>query len=322
MKAIIYDAAGTVYELPVLLRWDVSHGFCSPCDSFDISFLYDAAMLPILRAACRFYAEHEGETVFSGIVDEVEIKADSSGCIAELHGRGNQALLLDSEAESADYYGADTAFILDRHVRALGVTDIDVGACAGKSASLSVSSGESHWSVVQRYAEFCLGVRPRFTPGGKLILDGGESGRTLTVDGSTAVTEQMFAQERYGVISEALVKSRARYGGSVKVENESFSAIGGQSRRVISVPRKTGFDAMRHTGAYQIEKSGADFVRCRLTVPQCFAAFPGDRVLLEKTPLGVTGEYFVSASRCYASGTDCGTVLDLRQTYAPTLKNG
>ena len=39
MKAIIYDAAGTAYELPVLLRWDVSHGFCSPCDSFDISFL-------------------------------------------------------------------------------------------------------------------------------------------------------------------------------------------------------------------------------------------------------------------------------------------
>ena len=319
MDAVIYDAAGAEYVLPVLLRWDVSHGFCSPCDSFEAEFLYTAEQLPTLTAVCRIRAWHEGGQVFDGVVDEVEVKADKTGCTAVLHGRGNQALLLDSEAESADYYGADTAFIIDRHVRALGVTDIDVGSCAGKSASLSVNSGESHWSVLQRFAEFCLGVSPRFAPDGKLILDGADSGRVLTVDGSTAVTAQIFAQERYGVISEATVKSRARYGGSVTVKNESFAAIGGQSRRVVSVPRKTGFDAMRHTGAYQIGKSGADFIRCRMTLPQCFAAFPGDKVVLQKTPLGVTGEFFVSASRCYANGTDCATVLDLRQRYAPTL---
>ena len=321
MEAVIYDAAGAAYALPTLLRWDVSHGFCSPCDSFEAAFLYDASMLPALRSACRFVGTYGGETVCCGVIDELEVKADPNGCLAVLRGRGYQALLLDSEAESADYYNADTAFILDRHVRPFGVTDVEVGACAGKSASLSVNSGESHWSVVQRFAEFCLGVKPRFTPGGRLLLDGAESGRTFTVDERTPVTAQVFAQERYGVVSRALVKNRAR-GTQTAVENESFAAIGGQSERVINVPRKTGFDAMRHTGAYQIGKSGADFLRCRLTLPQCFAAFPGDRVVLERTPLGVSGEFFVSASRCCADGTGCETVLELRQTYAPVLRNG
>ena len=311
MEATIYDAAGGSYGLPVLLSWEISHGFCSPCDSFAVTFLYEKSMLPALKAACRFSAVHGGETVFYGVVDEFELSAGSGGCLCALRGRGMQALLLDSEAESAEYYEADTDFILGRHVRPLGVTDIETSGLAGKTASLTVSSGESHWSVVKRFAEFCLGVRPRFTAAGRLLLDGGTSGRRFTVDGNTPVTAQSYGQDRYGVISEALVKNRA-LGTSVTVENAAFRAIGGRCARVINVPRKTRFDAMRHTGAYQIAQSSVDFIRCRLTLPALFAAFPGDTAVLADTPLGVTGEFTVSASRCFANGKSAGTVLDLR----------
>lgn len=312
MEAVIYDNSGKATALPTLLRWDFSHGFCSPCDSFEATFLYDPPLLNALKAACRFRAVHEGGTVFFGVVDEFEAGADGTGCVCVLRGRGMQALLLDSQAESAEYYGADAAYILKRHVTPFGITDVDVGALGGKKASLSVSSGESHWSVLSRFAEFCLGVIPRFTPEGRLLLDGEHSGRSFTVTAATPVTAQVFAQDRYGVISEAIVKNRA-LGTSLTVRNEGFLAMGGKCVRVVNVPRKTGFDAMRHTGAYQIGKSKGDLIRCRLTLPALFAAFPGDRAVLESTPLGVTGEFYVSASRCFAAGASAGTVLDLRQ---------
>lgn len=312
MEAIIYDKAGAGKPLPVLLSWNISHGFCSPCDSFEVTFLYDTPLLETLKAACRFRAVHDGKTVFFGVVDEFEASAGTGGCVCALRGRGMQAPLLDSQAESAEYYGADIAYILSRHAAPFGVTDVNAAGLAGRSASLEVSSGESHWSVVSRFAEFCLGVTPRFTPEGTLVLDGGRSGNSFTVTAATPVTAQTFAQDRYGVLSEAIVKNRS-LGTALTVQNEDFLAMGGKCVRVINVPRRTGFDAMRHTGAYQIAKSRTGLTRCRLALPALFAAFPGDRAVLENTPLGVTGEFYVSASRCFAGGASAGTVLDLRQ---------
>lgn len=312
MEGRIINAAGTEYALPVLLGWEISHGFCSPCDSFEVRFLYTGAMLEPLKKACRFTAEHDGETVFSGVVDEVELLADARGCTAMLRGRGLQALMMDSQAESADYSGADLPFILGRHVTPLGIRQLDkTGVPAGKKAALSVSSGESHWSVLSRYTEFCLGLRPRFSRDGTLVLNGEDSGRLLHIGADTPLTQQRFVQDRYGVLSGVLVKNRV-LGTAVTVENKEFQAMGGQCGRVINVPRYTGFDTMRHTGEYQIRKSMAGLEYCRVTLPQLFAAFPGDRVQMEDTPLGIGGTFRVESSRCTAGSTSAGTVLELR----------
>ena len=102
MTGYITGCDGAVGRLPTLLSWDICHGFCSPCDSFEVSFLYEPEMLPTLQKAVRFRAEHEEEIVFSGMVDEVELSADEAGYTAVLRGRGLQALLLDTEADAAD----------------------------------------------------------------------------------------------------------------------------------------------------------------------------------------------------------------------------
>ena len=311
MDAWIYDVHGQSSYLPVLLAWDFSHGFCSPCDCFAVRFLYSPEMLEPLRAACRFRAAYEGKCVFSGVVDELELSAGPDGCFAVLRGRGLQALLLDSEAESADYAAADLAFLLDRHVLPFGVTELALPEGGPVRAALTVRSGESHWSVLRRYAEFCLGLRPRFSPEGRLILDGADSGRHVTLDGSTPATSQRLVQDRYGVISDVIVKNRVA-GSSVTVENAPFKAMGGKCVRVLNVPRYTGFDAMRHTGQYQIEQSRAELLRWTVTLPECFAAFPGDRVTVTGSPLGLAGEFRVESSRCRADGSAAGTTLELR----------
>ena len=311
MEAWIYDAAGRCSELPVLLGWEMSYGFCSPCDCFEVRFVYVPEMQPALRAACRFRAAWEGKTVFFGVVDELELSAGPGGCIGVLRGRGMQALLLDSEAESAEYTGADLRFLLERHVLPFGVTLGDAPAAGCTPVSLSVRSGESHWSVISRYAEFCLGLRPRFDTEGRLLFDGADSGRRLRCGWDTAVTEQKLVQDRYGVISDVIVK-HSTGGGSVTVENPAFKALGGKCVRVLNVPRRTGFDAMRHTGQYQIERSGREFLSLRITVPECFAALPGDRITLENSPLGADGAYAAESVRSFADGTNAGTVLVLR----------
>lgn len=311
MEAYVYDAKGQCWQLPVLLRWEFSHGFCAPCDCFAVEMPFSQELVAILKTACRFRAAENGETVFFGVVDEAEFEATATGCIAALRGRGMQALLLDSEAERADYYAADMAFLLAKHAAPLGISAVDATGAQGRRAALSVSSGESHWSVLRRFAEFCLGLRPRFRPDGVLVVDGAESGKVLRVGGDTAVCAQRFGLDRYGVITDAIVKNRV-YGTRTQVRNEEMLALGGKCVRVINVPRYTALDAMRHTGAYQIEKSSADMLRCRLTLAEPFAAFPGDRVLMETSPLGINGAFSVESSRSFADGKSAGTVLDMR----------
>ena len=310
MTGTIFGYTGRSGTLPPLLSWDISHGFGSPCDSFEVSFVYDPAMLSALEEAVRFQARHGGRTVFSGVVDEFELSADRSGCVAVLRGRGMQALLLDNQAEAADYTHATTAFILDRHARPWGVTDIDCTGLESAAGDVSVSSGDSHWSVVRDFARFCGGGKPRFDRTGRLLLDGRRGGENVTVDGKTPLHAQTYTQDRYGVISQVLVKNRV-LGSSVTVDNAAFLAQGGSCRRVLNVPRKTGYDAMRHTGRYQIESSQETFRRCSLTVPELFAAFPGDRMRMESSPLGIRGDFLVWSSRCWADSGSAGTVLEL-----------
>lgn len=311
MTGFITLCSGESRALPELLSWDVTHGFCSPCDCFEVSFLYSPEMLTTLEEAVCFKAVHEEETVFSGVVDEMELSADAAGCAAVLRGRGMQALLLDNEAESADYTGAAADFILERHAAPWGVPDADCTGLEKVRASLSVGAGESCWSVIDKFAQFCAGVRPRFSPEGRLILDGERGGKVRKITAATPVSAQGFVQDRYGVISSALVKNRV-LGREAAVDNTWFQALGGKCRRIVNVPRKTGFDAMRHTGTYQIRRSAEGFRTCTLTLPGLFAAFPGDTAELQDTPLGTDGRYLVWQSRCWADGQGAGTVLTLR----------
>ena len=308
MTGYITLCSGESRQLPELLGWDISHGFCSTCDCFEVSFLYSREMLESLKKAVRFKAVHGGEVVFFGVVDELELSADSSGCAAVLRGRGMQALLLDNEAESADYSGATADFILSRHAAPFGVKEWDCSGLGAVRADLSVSAGDSCWSVIDSFAQFCAGTRPRFAREGRLVLDGEKGGRERVFSGSTGISAQSFAQDRYGVISEALVKNRV-LGTQTEVTNPEFLALGGCCRRVVSVPRKSAYDAMKHTGTYQIRRSAENFRSGSLTLPGLFAAFPGDVAVLENTPLGTDGRFMVRQSRCWADAHSAGTVL-------------
>jgi len=308
MTGYVQDYRGNTYRLPVLLDWELCYGWGEPCDAFQAVFLYEPGQLDMLSGAVRFWAEHEGERVFYGVVDEFEACAGKDGMLAVLRGRGLAALLMDNEAEAAQYGWASLDFILDRHVYPWGITRVKADGFSG-GAPFTVESGDSQWKVLRDYARLCCGVRPRFSRDGVLLLTK-EPGDTRVIDGRTAVISQTYRQRRYGVISSVLVKTRGGWTSRV-VENSDFIARGGNCRRVLNVPRSTGYDAMGYAGEYQIRRSELDSVLCRLTLPSLFAAFPGDLVGIKESPLGITGEFCVLESRCWADSRDAGTEISL-----------
>ena len=198
MTGYLSDTGGTVWRLPTLLSWDVTHGLGEPSDCFEVSFLYAPDMADALYKACRFRAEYNGKTVFTGVVDEYELTADENGMTVSING----------------------------HVTPWGITDIRKKAMDAAPV-FRVTSGDSQWKILREFCRFCGNTLPRFTRDGVLLLDGSQ-GDAYKVDLSTAVTAQTFRDTRSGVISEVLVKNR---GASAVVENQVFKARGGCARR-------------------------------------------------------------------------------------------
>jgi prophage tail gpP-like protein len=311
MTGTLISYTGARYEMPTLFSWDMSYGLGSPCDSFEVSFLFESGMQQALDDAVRFEAKNDGETVFTGVVDEYEMLADENGRLVSVRGRGLAALLLDNEAVAAEYYPASLRIILENHVYPWGITQVRAGNLPNVQG-FSVSSGQSQWGVIENYSWFCGGIMPRVTREGVLLLNG-EAGNRLELTAESAICQQSFVRKRYGIISEVLVYNKS-LGITSTVENSAFKARGGRCRRVITVPQTTGYDAMRHTGSYQIERSEDEEQVMTVTVPAIFAAFPGDTVVLRDSPLGMTGEYYVIRTRCRADGDDAGTEITMRKT--------
>ena len=312
MEVYIYDSDGGKWQLPELLTWEISHGFCSPCDSFEMEFLHSGDCLEKLSDSVEMAAYHDGRTVFRGRIDGYDARCGQSGSTVKLYGRGLQALLLDNEAESADYYGADIDSILAKHFSALGLGEVDKAGVSGKADRFSVGNGWSHWKALSSFAEFCCGVKPRFAPNGTLVLDGEKGGNTYRIDDKTAVISQSCGEDRYGVISHVLVKRRYTNKGAV-AENADFIKKGGRCLRIVNVPKSTFYDSMRHEADYQIKKSMENYLWARVTVAEAFPAFPGDRLEMESSPLGVRGSFLITATRCRGSAAGVSTEIEMRE---------
>ena len=106
------------------------------------------------------------------------------------------------------------------------------------------------------------------------------------------MTELVCREKRYGVLSEILVRDKTRQQAE-RMVNRTFAEQGGRCRRVLTMPGRSGYQAMRYRGEFQLQRSQAERSRLELTVPQRFFAWPGDLVRLDRTGLGCNGVYRV-----------------------------
>ena len=302
-----YD--GTRYQMPTLLDWKLEYGAGVPCDSFWVRCVWEKGQEQVLADAVRFQGTENGETVFRGVVDECQVSQTEDGCLLEVSGRGMAALLLDNEAEAADYQTATERDIVRNHVSPYG---IQVGQWGNLPAvnGFSVQSGSSEWKVLYDFARYYGGVTPRFDREGRLLLNGWQDGEAIIIDDSTPVTELVCRDRRYGVLSRVLVKNRGSRNTEV-VENSEFSGRGGQCRRVLTMPGRSNYKAMRYNGQFQLDKSAAELLRVRVKLPVLFFARPGDLVKLSRWDWGRNGTFRVLEAVVAADGHGGYTQLEL-----------
>lgn len=310
MIGYIIDCYGRSHELPTLLSWSVTHGLGSPCDCFEIACGYDVTMEPLIRNGYRFRAVHGGETVFYGVVDEIEASITGEGMMLSVSGRGLAALLLDNEADTAEFYACGIGDILSGYVYPFGITDVRYESL-GYLYGFTSSCGESAWAVLSRFCAFAGEVKPRFTRGGQLVISRSDGGR-VTIDKSSGAYSVVRREKRYGVVSSVIVKNQVQ-GTRTVVNNSGFIARGGSCRRIVNVPRYTGYNAMRYTGRYQIDRSTENSSQYIVTVPTLFAAAPNDIVTVNIPELGSSAVMRAGEVTVWADGRGCGTEITLTE---------
>ena len=227
--------------------------------------------------------------MFTGVVDECQVSLDQSGRVLEVSGRGMAALLLDNEALGQDYGTATQADILRDHVTPYGIRTAP-GADLPPVSQFSVATGSSEWSVVYEFARYHGGVAPRFDRQGRLVLTGWTDAEERLVGDGAPVTRLCCRDKRYGVLYQVLVRDRCS-GAVQKVENKTFLADGGKARRVLTMPGRSNYKAMRYSGQFQLDRSAAELERLEVTVARPFCAWPGDLVRLQRSGWDWSGLY-------------------------------
>ena len=296
MTGYVTDSGGNRWELPPLISWQLDYGDGVPCDSFILRCPWDNRSPTRPGSWVKFTAEHRGEVVFTGVVDECSSSLDGQGGVLEVAGRGMAARLLDNEALGQDYGTATQADILRDHVRPYGIE----AAPGGRLPAVpwfSVRTGSSEWAVLYQFARYHGGVQPRFDRLGRLVLTGWQGGKKISIHQKSPVTAIRRVDRRYGVLSQVLV--RDRYSGAVqRVENTAFRNQGGMARRIVTMPGRAGYQTMRRTGQFQLDCSKAERLSIEVELAgedSAFCAFPGD--LVELDCWGEQGTYRVRACR-------------------------
>lgn len=112
MRGRIITSDHRIFELPVLLRWNITYTGGVPCDSYEVTCVYDRTMAELLHLAAGFLAlDENGGVLLRGVVDEYEVKLTAAGLTVTICGRGYAARLLDNESRPVTYQGATLAEI-------------------------------------------------------------------------------------------------------------------------------------------------------------------------------------------------------------------
>jgi hypothetical protein len=307
MTGRIFTSDHKVYELPALLEWNVVHTGGVPCDSYLVRFLYEKEMAPVLQRAAGFIGMEEGQVVARGIVDEYTVELGRNGMTATVSGRGAAARLLDNESRPVTYQNATLEEIVRNHVTPYGIVCKEL-ADVRTASVYTVPVGVSQWKALADFCETYGGFLPRFAVNGALMAaPEKDSGKRLVIDDATPVLECVFREDHYGVLTEALVIDKKR-NLSYSVKNQDWIDKGGQCRRVIYTPGQSTWAAMKYTGEYQIQKSREDEKIVTVTMPGSFLAFPGDRINMNLSRMGLNGEFRVAEAENRFSARSGGTV--------------
>lgn len=223
MIGMVTSCTGKQTLLPALLQWNIKRTDGEPCDSFSVQFLCGKTTKELLEQATEFRATEKGRVVFTGIVDDFELRLGKEGAIAELTGRGMAARLMDMQTPAAEYVSAQLEDILNAYVRPCGITKIEADEMP-PVRNFVVQTGATCYQALAGFCRHSAEIFPRFLADGTLVLRKEAAGSSIRL-GSEILTAQ-YVRNRYGVAARQVLIN-TRNGSYQAADYAGFQALGG-----------------------------------------------------------------------------------------------
>ena len=306
MIGIVKSAKGTASQLPALLQWSVKRTDGDPCDSFSVQFACGKETKAVLEQAAEFQAYEKGKLVFTGIVDDFELRLGKDGALAEVTGRGMAARLMDMQTAAAEYVSAQLTDILNAYVRPCGVSKIEAEEM-GPVANFVVQTGATCYQALAGFCRHSAEIYPRFLADGTLVLKKEAPGKDITLSGR--ILRAQYVRNRYGVAARQVLIN-TRNGARQEATYAQFQAVGGTR---VQYAGRTG-DKIRasfRTAKQRLDDTKRDEKLLYVTCAGSFLAEPLDKVAVSVAALGVSGTFTVQEvqSSCDETGLTCTLVL-------------
>lgn len=298
-------------QLPVALAWELNYTVGSPCDSLLWRVPWQGDLPCPLAEWSLFQAEHQGEVVFTGVIDEVEASYAGSGGILEISGRGMAARLLDNEVLGQEYMTATLDDVIGTYVTPFGVS---VGARESmpSRSSYVVETGSSAWAVLEDFVCYYGDVVPRFNGLGELYLTALPEDEIWDLGSGVPVTELRQCWKRYGACSEVWVRDRVTREVNKAVDAQQV-ALGLCARAVVTTSSQSSQQKRSYDGNYRLENSQEGMFRGTVTLPWLQFLAPGTLVSLDRENCPWNGVYRLLAVDVVHGSSGEYTTLTLGQ---------
>lgn len=306
MIGIVTSCAGVQTQLPALLQWSIKRTDSEPCDSFGVQFACKNTTRQLLEQAVEFRAVEAGKTVFTGIVDDFELRLGKDGLVAELTGRGMAARLMDMQTPAAEYVSAQLEDILNAYVRPCGITKIEAEEM-GAVANFVVQTGATCYQALAGFCRHSANIFPRFLADGALVLKRETAGKAARL--RSEILQAQYVRNRYGVAARQVLIN-TRDGSTQEANYAAFQALGGTR---VQYAGRTG-DKIRatfRTAQQRLDDTKRDEKLLYLTCAGSFLAEPLDRISVSVDALGIDGTFTVQEvqSSCDETGAVCMLIL-------------
>ena len=169
---------GRRIRLPDAVESRFQYGCGTPCDSFQLTCLWEPDSGKQLAEAVSFTAEENGERLFTGVVDECERGWDTAGGTLTVAGREWPPACWTTRRWGQTQV-ATVEDILRDHVAPYGIETVrgaELPPVPGFSVGRGAASGR--WSM---NSAAITGELPRFDRLGRLVLAPWEEGRRLVL---------------------------------------------------------------------------------------------------------------------------------------------
>ena len=252
----------------------------------------------------------DGETVFTGIVDEQLTAADKRGAYNKIVARSMAALLLDNESTPKNYNQPSTSVIFKYHIEPFGFKAYK-GANKIAKGTINIPKGSTNWYAVETFAKKAFGCFPRVESDGTVNFNGVMKDSTIRFSKNDGAIYNSVKEnkKKCKVISNVKVKLKPDIGYELNVKNKKVSA---------AVRRERLLDAsvssvMPDVAESMINNSNNAAYELEVISPQRLLNILGSRAEINDEYLGSIDNLYVSSLYYRLTSSDEYTAVKLKK---------